>query len=161
MKLNVLPCCDVAPTAGVLSGKFGHQLKLLGGDCSCRQFDAHHLVGTTLALSIYAVVQTDDAEDIFFYLASKILGDCNFKSFDVCLLLFVQTSCLQNYWCDSHIFPLLARISATCLKVTNKVNFIGNSPNGQYFALIIGLGLGRSHASRRAVPCAACGSCRE
>ena len=106
MKLNVLTGRDVAPTAGVLSGKFGHQFKLLGCDCSCWQFDSHHLVSATLALSVYAVIQTDDAEDIFFYLASKILGDRNFKSLDVGLLLFVQTSCLQNYWCDSHGFPL-------------------------------------------------------
>jgi hypothetical protein len=68
------------------------------------------LVSAALALAVHAVVQANNAEDIFFNFASEVLGDGYFEALNVGLLFLVQASCLRDYRCDSHGFPLLTCI---------------------------------------------------
>ena len=64
VELQVLPGGDMAPASAVFGGDGGQGVELVGGDGPVRDLDPHHLAGAALALTVDAVVESKDPEDV-------------------------------------------------------------------------------------------------
>ena len=101
MELNVLARRDVSPTTRELGGKFTHKFHLLGRDGAGGQLNAHHLIGSALALTVHAIVETHHAENVFANFSRKVLANGDFEALDVAHLLGVKITGLRG-WCNCH-----------------------------------------------------------
>ena len=83
VKLDVLAGGDVTPSARVGVGDVGEHVQLVGLDGPVGHFDADHLVVAALALTVDAVVETEEAEGVFLELAVQIQVELRSELLDI------------------------------------------------------------------------------
>ena len=102
VELRVLPGGEVAPAPGVLLGDRREHLELLRVQAAVGDLHPHHLVGAALALSVDALVQAADPEDVLVEVTGEVVVDRLGEAGDLVVDLGVDRPGSQLVEVDGH-----------------------------------------------------------